>query len=128
MNNDILKKTVPLSNVIFIIIILFLLIGDIFFFYKYSSLQTQAGENEKTAQSQKVNNKVVEFSKLFIEKVLKAEGEVDFETRLKLENAVCDLKDEEILAKWQSFIGSETEEEAQQEVKNLLELQISKIN
>lgn len=69
----------------------------------------------------------MEFAKFFIEKFLKAETGVDFETRLKLENAVRDLKDEEILAQWQKFAESKTEIDAQAEVKNLLEMLIDKI-
>jgi len=62
-----------------------------------------------------------------IEKVLKAETEVDFETRLKLENAVRNLEDKEILARWSKFIESKTEAGAQEEVKNLLEALVNKI-
>ena len=42
------------------------------------------------------------------------------ETRLSLENAVRDLKDEEIMAEWQNFIASKTEADAQTSVKKLL--------
>ena len=64
---------------------------------------------------------------MFIKDVLQADKEVDFETRLKLENAVRDLKDQEILAGWQSFIDSKTEQDAQSNVKKLLGILISKI-
>ena len=67
------------------------------------------------------------FTKLFITQVLRADGEVDFETRLKLENAVRELNDQNILAQWQKFVESETEEEAQEEVKNLLGMLVNKI-
>ncbi len=78
-------------------------------------------------ETQKTNEKVLEFAKLFIEKVLKAKTEVDFETRLKLENAVRNLDDEEILVQWQKFTESKIEAEAQEEVKNLLEMLVNKI-
>ncbi|MCK4520627.1 hypothetical protein KAT95_02040 [Candidatus Parcubacteria bacterium] len=68
------------------------------------------------------------FIKFFIEKVLKAENEVDFETRLKLKNAVRNLSDEEILNQWNKFVESKTENEAQEEAKNLLEMLINKIS
>ncbi len=71
--------------------------------------------------------KIVDFTKLFIEKVLVVDEEVDFETRLELENAVRDLKDAEVMTQWQKFINSETETDAQKEVKNLLKLLIGKI-
>jgi hypothetical protein len=78
-------------------------------------------------QTQTTNEKVLEFTNLFIEKVLKAQTEVGFETRLKLENAVRNLNDEEILAQWQKFTESKTEAGAQEEVKNLLQMLVSKI-
>ena len=79
-------------------------------------------------KNQQTNAKVISFAKLFIEKVLKAQGEVSFEERLKLENAVRDLNDPEILAQWEKFTGSKTEADAQQEVKNLLSLLVNKIS
>ena len=59
--------------------------------------------------------------------MLKAEKEIDFETRLKLENAVRNIGDDEILIQWQKFIESKTEAEAQTGVKNLLDLLVDKI-
>ena len=69
----------------------------------------------------------MEFTKLFIGEVLKADSEVSFDTRLKLETAVRNLGDEEILNQWQKFVDSKTEAGAQTEVKNLLEMLINKI-
>ena len=110
-----------------LIIILILLAGNVFFGAKYFAVQKELGQTQAALETQKTNEKVLEFTKLFIEKVLKAETEVDFETRLKLENAVRNLGDEEILAQWQKFTESKTEAEAQKEVKNLLEMLMNKI-
>jgi len=110
-----------------LIIILVLFLGCIFFGFKYFSLQKELRKARATLETQKTNEKVLEFTKLFIEKVLKAETEVDFETRLKLENAVRNLEDEEILTQWKKFTESKTEAEAQEEVKNLLEMLVNKI-
>lgn len=98
-------------------------------FLVFHDLQTQ--EQMAVVRSQlagRENNvRIVDFTKLFIEQVLKAQTEVSFETRLKLENTVRDLGDAQILAQWQKFTDSKTEEDAQQEVKNLLELLINKM-
>jgi hypothetical protein len=104
-----------------------LLVSNLYFIIKTAKLQKEIFEIKRPIEIQKINEKVLNFTKFFIEKVLKAEGEVDFETRLKLETAVRELNDEEILAQWQKFVNSKTEGEAQQEVKNLLELLVSKI-
>ena len=94
---------------------------------RYSAAQQELKQTQEALAVKKTNEKILDFTKLFIEKVLKAEGEIDFETRLSLENAVRGLDDGEILARWQKFTESQTEADAQTEVKNLLELLVSKI-
>lgn len=115
------------KRVFIIIIIGVLLIGDAFFginyFFNYQELQALKSKESKV----ELNQKVVDFTSMFIKKVLQADKEVDFETRLTLENAVRGLKDEKIMAEWQNFIGSKTERDAQNSVKKLLEILVSKI-
>lgn len=82
----------------------------------------------RQAQASAVFNKnAVSFLQMFVKQVLKNDKGVDFETRLKLETAVRDLKDEQILAAWQKFTNSQTEAEAQKNVKDLLEVVANKI-
>ncbi|MFA6256694.1 MAG: hypothetical protein WCT29_00060 [Candidatus Paceibacterota bacterium] len=116
------NKRLPL-----IIVIGALIIGNVFFGLAYFS---QKGELDQLRDSQSkaiVNEKVLDFTSMFVKKVLQAEREVDFETRLSLENAVRDLKDEEIMKDWQNFVNSKTETEAQNSVKKLLEVLVGKI-
>jgi hypothetical protein len=110
-----------------LIIILILLVGNVFFGVKYFVVQKKLGQTRAALETQKTNDKVLEFTKLFVDEVLKAKTEVDFETRLKLENAVRNLEDEKILTQWQKFIDSRTEAGVQEEVKDLLEILLSKI-
>lgn len=110
-----------------IILIITLLAGDIFFGWSFLN---QSKELQALRQSQSggtVNEKILNFTKMFIKKVLQAETEVDFETRLVLENAVRELKDAEIMAAWQDFTKSKTEAEAQDAVKKLLGILVEKI-
>ena len=111
-----------------LIIILVLLVGCIFFGFKYFSIQKELAQTQTALQTQKTNEEVLAFTKLFIAEVLKAGTEVDFETRLKLENAVRNLGDQEILNQWQRFTDSKTEAGAQDNVKNLLEILVNKIH
>ncbi len=120
-------KTINLNKIFSIIIILLLLTGNVYFISKYLGLQKEMEEAKAALEIPKINEKILNFTDLFIKKVLKAENEIDFETRLQLENAVRDINDEEILSQWQKFTESENETEAQNEVKNLLELLVSKI-
>jgi hypothetical protein len=125
--NNPLNRPIALSNLFWIILVLILLVGNIFFGLKYSAVQKELKLAQATLEAQKTNERVLGFTKLFIEKVLKAETEIDFETRLKLENAVRNLDDGEILSQWQKFTESQTEAEAQKQVKNLLEMLVNKI-
>lgn len=111
-----------------IIISLVLLAGNIFFAIGYYNIQKELQETKQALKTQQLNERVLNFTRLFITKLLKAEGEIDFETRLKLENGVRALEDEEILAQWQKFVESKTEDEAQENVKNLLEMLVNKIH
>ena len=113
-------------KIIFILIII-LLIGNIFLGIRYFSLTKELHQTQSALETQKINDKILEFTKLFIDKVLKTETEVDFETRLILENAVRNLGNEEILSQWQKFTESKTEYEAQENVKNLLETLVNNI-
>jgi len=79
-----------------------------------------AGPNDKQAQ-------VVRFMDDFINLVLDAPGEVDFDTRLRLENEVRDTKDAEILAAWKAFTDSKTEDEAQDRVVDLLKILVARL-
>lgn len=116
------------KRILTIIIFAVLLFGNIFFATKYFIAQVDLDQTNASVETQKINADVLRFTKLFIAKVLKANSEVDFETRLELETAVRNLKDQEILDQWQKFTESKTESEAQQNVKNLLETLVSKIN
>ena len=117
------------QKIIIIILILGLVVSNLFFGYKYYSLLREFNKAKTTSQNQNinVNEKIIYFLNLFIEKVLKAEKEVDFETRLKLENAVREINDKEILDQWIKFTESKTEDEAQNNIKNLLDLLVDKI-
>lgn len=129
MEPNVLKKPIHLSlrSLVFVVIILFLLASNVYFVVQYSAVKKELEKTKIELQTKEFNEKILNFTSLFIAKVLKAEGEVDFGTRLNLESAVRDLGDQKILTQWQKFIGSQTEEEAQTEVKNLLEMLVNKI-
>lgn len=110
-----------------ILVLLVLVAGVVVGIRKYQQMSEEVAIARQTFETQRFNDKVLEFSKLFIKLVLRAETEINFETRLQLENKVRDLNDPEILAEWQKFTESRTENEAQENVKNLLEMLVNKI-
>lgn len=118
----------PTHKKLYIGAIVILLAGNAFFYFQYSRVWQDAQKTIDAVKSQKtLNEKVRGFAQLFIDKVLMAEDEIDFETRLILENSVREIGDDEILIKWREFVDSKTEPDAQQKVKNLLLLLVKKI-
>jgi len=114
-------------TLIILIVIIFLIFGSVLFASKYFAVQKELRQAQAMLETQKINVRVLSFTSLFIGKVLKADKEIDFETRLQLENSVRNLEDQEVLTQWQKFTDSKTPDEAQAEVKNLLDLLVSKI-
>jgi hypothetical protein len=115
------------KRVFYIIVFGILLVGNVFFGLYYFTTVKELKDIQSTSSKTELNDKVLDFASMFIKKVLQADKEVDFETRLSLENAVRDLKDDQIMSEWQNFVGSKTETEAQNSVKNLLGILINKI-
>jgi hypothetical protein len=105
-----------------------LILGNIGFGVGYFLEKTENKKLQNDLKAQQLNVKVINFSNLFIEKVLKAKTEVSFEDRLKLENAVRDLEDPAILNLWEKFTESNTQDQAQESVKNLLDALVKKIS
>lgn len=115
------------KRISFIVFIGILLIGNVFFGLNYFKMTKDLKEIKSAETNTELNEKVLNFTAMFIKKVLQADKEVNFETRLSLENAVREIKDEQIISEWQNFVESKTEIEAQESVKKLLEILISKI-
>lgn len=126
--NSVTKKT---SSALMLIFVLILLAGNIVlgFLYYFSYVRAQDFANRVQAYEMKisVNSSVLDFNKLFVEKVLKMTGEVSYEDRLRLETAVDETNDPEIKLAWQAFLASKTEQEAQARVLDLLTLFPDKI-
>ena len=92
-----------------------------------ASLASATKKNQQLRSLEHLNDSVLNFANLFISKVLRAEGEVSFEDRLQLENAVRDTKDKDIYDTWQRFVGAQTEEQGREEIKNLLQVIVNKL-
>ncbi len=82
----------------------------------------------KAYESQELNAKTLEFTRMFVEDILMANTEISFDTRLTLETTVRNLGDQQILEQWQKFTKATTKEEASNQAKNLLNLLVKKIS
>ena len=85
-------------------------------------------EANQIIEAQQMNVKIVDFTQLFIDKVLSGQSEVSFEDRLQLENAVRDINDQEIFDQWQKFVNGGTNDEGQINLTRLLKLLVTKIS
>lgn len=81
----------------------------------------------KAYETQAMDTKTLEFTRMFVEDILMADTEISFDTRLTLETAVRGLNDQEVLDQWQKFTKTTTKEDASSEAKNLLDLLVKKI-
>ena len=112
-------------KLVIIVIIILSLVANIFLGI---NLFIENKKNIEIQQKIHLNTKVLDFANIFINKVLRAEGEISFEDRLKIENAVRDTQDSDIYNEWQKFVGAKTELEGREEIKNLLQLIVNKIS
>lgn len=109
------------------ILITVLVMATVFVYTQYREVARELVSIQQKGVAIEANRKVLEFAKMFIDDVLRADGEIDFDTRLELESAVRALDDRAILDAWQRFTGSATERQAQDAVKELLSVLVAKI-
>jgi DNA-directed RNA polymerase specialized sigma subunit len=119
--------TVSKKSITLVAVIVFLVVSNIFFATQYFFRSTETVAAKKELKIQQTNKKVANFLNLFVIKVLKTDKEVSFEDRLVLENAIRDINDPDLLAKWEKFTNGTNESEIQQGVKDLLEALARKI-
>jgi hypothetical protein len=116
------------TKIVWSVVIIVLLFSTVFLALRCVRVQEELKQARTVLEIQKVNTKALLFTKMLIEEVLKSETEVNFETRLQLENSVRRLGDENILRQWNIFVNSDDSVVAQREMKNLLSDLINKIN
>lgn len=110
------------------VIIAVLLATNFFFATRLIQVSGSLQEAQAVAAEYRSQEQMVAFTQLFVAKVLLAESDVDFETRLQLENMVRAIGDEEILNTWKRFVGSTKEADAQLAVKELLQLLLQRLS
>lgn len=116
------------KKIILLLAFIFIIFGIVLFGFKCYYLNERVKQLEMENNYQKTNRDVVNFLKLFIEKILQGQNEVSFEDRLKLENAVRDLGDKQVLTLWENFTQAKTSDQAQYSLKELLEILVNKIS
>ena len=108
------------------VVVAALIAGNIFWLAAYFKTQREAEGMRVLLSTARYNDKSLRFLQMFIKPGLKSEKEVNFETRLKLENSVRELNDDKIFGAMAKFVNSQNETEAQGNVKELLDLLVDK--
>ncbi len=114
-------------SIIIVLLVFALFASNTWWILHDQEIQNELATLRGLAHREAIQNRVLSFSTLFIDKVLNAKGEIGFDDRLQIENAVRDLEDPEILNRWNQFISSQNENEAQTHVKMLLSLLIHRL-
>ena len=114
------KKIISIGVIIFLILSIAANIGLIFLYRKTVS------DLAKEQQIRQYNTKLFLFRNLFTENIILSDKSVDFENRLKMEEAARNLNDPEIFSLWQKFAKSQTSEEVNAGAKILLDALIRK--
>jgi|TARA_B100001964_G_C13817699_1_gene415936 hypothetical protein len=116
------------SHPLFILLIVLVFAFSIFLLFQNLSLKK---ENTAILLGQTLPSKnleVVNFTNDFTETVLKSSGNVDLEDRLRLENDVREIGNDEILNAWKVFVQSSNEIESQRNVVLLIEALVHNID
>ena len=107
-------------STLFKILFVISLAGMIYFGVASYRLQRKVDLLESQPRLSVDANKSFVFMRDFISNVVGSSSEVDFESRLRLENEVRALNDSEILSQWKAFVASKNEREAQAHVLDIL--------
>lgn len=107
--------------------ILILIAGNVFAGFLYFQAKNELKQVQSLLAMGNEENKTLIFLDLLVGKVLNNAGEVSFDDRLLLENSVREIGNTAILDEWSRFSNSQTEDEAQAAMKNLLSLLVKNI-
>ena len=108
-------------------ILIIIVAGILMLGVKYAAMAVELKKYQAKVAAYQMNDKVLNFTKLFIVKVINSKREVSFDDRVQLETAVRDINNPEIMAVWQKFVDSKNEAEVQDGVRNLLEILVNNI-
>ncbi len=112
---------------VLVILVIVLFLSNIFFVWMLVSSKMSVRDLQTKVSSQKVNGDILNFTQLFVNKVLNGSKDVSFDDRLQLENAVRNLNDKQIFESWQIFTKATSSVEVQKDFYSLFQLLLKKI-
>jgi len=122
--SGILDKTRLTTNLIMLV----LLCSNIFFAIQYTeNLKQEAQQQAQQDDSATTRIQISRFLKFFIDTVLNTKGGISTEDRLKLENDIHQIHDQDLIKQWDVFVASKDGKEAQVNAVKLMSMLGSKM-
>ena len=122
--SGILDKTRLTTNLIMLV----LLCSNIFFAIQYTeNLKQEAQQQAQQDDSATTRIQISRFLKFFIDTVLNTKGGISTEDRLKLENDIHQIHDQDLIKQWDVFVASKDGKEAQVNAVRLMSMLGSKM-
>ena len=110
------------------ILLVILLGGNLYFSVQYvENMKQQSATSEANDAAFNTRLQVAGFLKEFIDVVLNTQGAIPFDSRVKLENDILQIKDPTLTAQWQAFVTSKDSKVAQQSAVKLMALLADKM-
>ena len=109
------------TNFLSNILVLILLIGNIFFAYQYVAvLRTQGLQQKEQNEKAATRTQVAQFNKFFIDTVINNKSKISPDDRIKLENDMRQIHDENLLKLWDAFVNSKDSKATQENAGKLM--------
>lgn len=113
-----------LSNVL----VLVLLIGNIFFAYQYiGAVRAQGVQQRQQNEKDATRIQIAQFNKFFIDTVVNNKSKISSDDRIKLENDIRQIHDEELLKLWNDFVNGKDSKATQESAAKLMAALAGKI-
>ena len=117
--SGILDKTRLTTNIIMLV----LLCSNIFFAIQYTeNIKQQAQQQQQQDDSATTRIQISRFLKFFIDTVLNTKGGISSEDRIKLENDIHQIHDQDLIKQWDAFVASKDGKEAQLNAVKLMSM------
>ena len=109
-------------------LLVILLAGNLYFSVQYvENMKQQSAASEASDAAFNSRLQVAGFLKEFIDVVLNTQGAIPFDSRVKLENDILQIKDPTLTIQWQAFVTSKDSKVAQQNAVKLMALLADKM-
>ncbi len=106
-----------MRNLIITILLIMSLIVNLILVTSNRKIERNYRDSIKT--NQKISS-VLNFQKIFVDKILNSKGEVKYEDRKEIDRLASNTNNQNLINSWNDFVLAKTEYEAQNKVREIL--------